>query len=92
MVKAGYNIAHARKRVTLLVRMARWIWVVNSIAAVVSIMRTRYDIAALAAFTWILSLVATAVGHRAQKYLGTVEHKIVHSSDAICCLTNALSD
>ena len=76
MEKFGNNISDARRRVTTLAIMARWIWVVNSVVGLVSITYHRFDIAALAAFTWVLSLVAAALGHSAANYLGSVERTI----------------
>ncbi len=66
-------IGDARKRVSALVAIARWIWIVNSLVAVAGVLYHRYEIAALAGFTWMLSLVAAAVGMRATKYLTTAE-------------------
>ena len=79
MEKVGNTISDARRRVTALIMIARWIWVVNSVVAITSIMYHRYDITALAAFTWVLSLLATAFGHRAEKYLGIAEYNIRQS-------------
>lgn len=36
----------------------------------------RYDLSALAGFTWVLSLVAAAVGNRAERNLGVAEQTI----------------
>lgn len=76
MEKVGSFIDDARKRVMALVIIARWIWVINSLVAITSIAYHRYDIAALAAFTWVLSLVAAAFGGRATKCLVTAENTI----------------
>jgi hypothetical protein len=73
MEKVCSFIGDARKRVTALVAIARWIWVVNSLVAIAGIAYHRYDVAALGGFTWMLSLVAAAVGIRATKYLATAE-------------------
>ena len=76
MEKVDVFIDDARKRVTALVTITRWIWVVNSLVALMSIVFQRYDIAALAGFTWVLSLVAAAFGHRAAECLVTAERTI----------------
>ena len=76
MDKEASRISDARKRVTALVAMARWIWVVNSLVGLVSVAYGRYDVAALAGFTWVLSLFAAALGHRAAEYLITIERTI----------------
>ena len=73
MQKVGNSISDARKRVTALVIMARWIWIVNSLVTVAGVAYHRYDIAALAGFTWVLSLLASAFGHRAAEYLVNME-------------------
>lgn len=73
MEKVSNRISDARRRVTALVIMARWIWIVNSLFAVGGIAYHRYDIAALAGFTWALSLLASACGHRAAEHLVNVE-------------------
>lgn len=79
MEKVGNTISNARQKVTALILIARWIWVVNSVVAITSIIYHRYDITALAAFTWVLSLLAAAFGQRAEKYLGTVEYAVRQS-------------
>ena len=73
MEKVSTRISDARRRVAALVAMARWIWIVNSLVAIAGIANRRYDIAALAGFTWVLSLLASAFGHRAAEYLANVE-------------------
>lgn len=79
MEKVSNSISDARRRVSALVLIARWIWVVNSVVAITSITMHRFDVAALAAFTWVLSLLAAAFGHRADAYLGTAEQSL-HTS------------
>ena len=76
MEKEAGRISDARKRVTAVVMLARWIWVVNSIVGLVSVAYGRYDIAALAGFTWALSLLVASFGHRAAECLTTVERTI----------------
>jgi hypothetical protein len=73
MEKVSISISDARRRVNVLVVMARWIWVVNSLVMVAGMWYQRYDVAALAGFTWVLSLFAAALGHRAVEYLGMAE-------------------
>lgn len=73
MDKVSNSISDARRRVTALVAMARWIWIVNSLVMIAGVAYCRYDIAALAGFTWVLSLLAASLGHRAAKYLLNVE-------------------
>jgi hypothetical protein len=74
--KEASRISDARRRVTALVAIARWLWIVNSLVMLLSAWRGRYDIAALAAFTWVLALLVAAFGHRAAEYLATVERAI----------------
>lgn len=73
MEKVGSFIGDARRRIVALVVISRWLWIVNSLVAITGIAYHRYDVALLAGFTWLLSLVATAVGMRATKYLMTAE-------------------
>ena len=73
MEKVGDSISDARRMVSALVIMARWIWVVNLLVAIAGVAYRRYDIVALAGFTWVLSLLASAFGHRAAQYLVNVE-------------------
>ena len=73
MEKVSTNISDARRRINVLVAMARWIWIVNSLVMIAGMWYQRYDIAALAGFTWVLSLFAAAFGHRAVEYLGAEE-------------------
>jgi hypothetical protein len=77
--KVDSRIADARKKVTSLVMVARWIWIVNSVVGLVGVAYGRYDVAALAAFTWVLSLLVAAFGHAAAEHLVKVE-RIIHSS------------
>ena len=79
MENVGNTISDARRRVTALVLMARWIWVVNSVVGITSVMYHRYDITALAAFTWVLAILAAVCGNRAEKYLGTAEYSVRQS-------------
>lgn len=76
MDKVCNSISDARKKVTALVIMARWIWIVNLLVAVAGIAYHRYDIATLAGFTWALSIVASAFGRRAAEYLVAMESTI----------------
>lgn len=70
------RISDARRRVTVMASIARWLWVVNSLVALSGALRGRFDIAALAGFTWILSLVVAAFGNRAAQYLASIERTI----------------
>ena len=73
MENISSNISDARKLVTVLAVMTRWIWVVNSLVLIAGVAYERYDVTALAAFTWVFSLLAAALGHRAAAYLIAVE-------------------
>jgi len=73
MEKVGNSISDARRRVNALVTMARWIWVVNSLVMIAGVAHHRYDVAAVAGFTWVLSLLAAALGHRAAEHLVNME-------------------
>lgn len=67
------EIGGARKRAAILVEISRWIWVVNLAVMVVAIMYGYYALAALAAFTGLLSLIATAIARRVSLYLSEAE-------------------
>lgn len=74
MEKVSNRISDARRKVTALVAMARWIWIVNSVVMIAGVAYHRYDVAAVAGFTWVLSLLTAALGHRAAEYLVNMEH------------------
>ncbi len=63
------EIRDARKTITALVEITRWLWVVNAVVMVIGICYADYRIAALAGFTWVLSLVAAGIARRASFYL-----------------------
>jgi hypothetical protein len=63
------EIRDARKRVAALIEITRWLWVVNAIVMAVGIYYANYEIAALAGFTWVLSLIAAGIARRASLYL-----------------------
>lgn len=70
------GIDNARKRVAAFTEIARWIWCINALVMLIGAYYNRYELAALAGFTWILSLVAAAIGRRVVEYLSTVENSI----------------
>ena len=67
------EIGGARKRAAALVEISRWIWIVNLAVMVVAIVYGYHALAALAAFTGLLSLIATAIARRVSLYLGEAE-------------------
>jgi hypothetical protein len=60
----------ARRKLTALVGIDRWVWVINAAVMLIGVYYGRFDIAALAGFTWILTLIATAIGARVAANLG----------------------
>jgi hypothetical protein len=58
------SLREARAKLAALIEIARWVWVVNAAVTLVGAYYGRYDIAALAGFTWMFTLVATAIGKR----------------------------
>lgn len=76
MERETSRISDTRKRVAALASIARWLWIANSVIALVSAWRGRYDITALAGFTWISSLVVAAFGKRAAENLASIERTI----------------
>ena len=76
MVKQTSRINDPRRKVTALVSIARWLWIINSLVALIGIISGRYDVAALAAFTWVMSLLVAAFGSRAALYLSRTERVI----------------
>jgi hypothetical protein len=69
MEKLASEVTDARKRVAALVEITRWLWVINAIVMVVGIYYSSYQVAALAGFTLVVSLIAAAVARRASSYL-----------------------
>lgn len=63
----------ARGRVKLLAEVMRWVWVTNSVVMVVAIMEKRWELAAVAGVTWVMTIVAAAVAKRVDIYLNQVE-------------------
>lgn|GEM_PF-1504300 len=76
MEKELNRVSDARRRVTALVAIARWLWIVNSLVMFASVWRGDYELAALAGFTWVLSLLVAAFGSRAARHLTTVEQSL----------------
>ena len=70
------DLGVAANRLAALVEITRWLWIVNAAVTVIAIVYERYDIVGIAAFTWLMSLVAAAIAKRAEIYLGRAEHLI----------------
>lgn len=66
----GIDIDRARNRIETLVSVWRFTWCVNVIVVFVGFYYQRYDIAALAGSTCVLSLIAAAISRRIGKLLG----------------------
>jgi len=64
------DLSETRRRLVTLVDIGRWVWVVNAVVTMVGAYYGRFDIAALAGFTWAMSLIATAIARRAAASLG----------------------
>jgi hypothetical protein len=67
-------IRDARRRLVALVEIVRWLWIVNAAVMVLGLVYGSYQIAALAGFTWILSVVAAAIARRTVAYLRAATH------------------
>lgn len=79
MEKLYSEIINIRKRVTAVAEIARWLWCINAVVVVVAIIYLQYELAALAGFTCVLSIVAAAIARRAALYVDKVDHT-VHNS------------
>jgi hypothetical protein len=58
------NLRDAQRKLASLIEISRWVWVVNAVVTLIGVYYGRYDIAALAGFTWVLMLAATAIGRK----------------------------
>jgi hypothetical protein len=58
------GLREARRRLASLIEISRWVWVINAVVTMIGLYYGRYDIAALAGFTWALVMMATGMGHR----------------------------
>lgn len=63
----------ARGRVRLLAEVMRWVWLTNAVVMTVGIIERRWELAAVAGVTWVMTLVAAAVAKRIDTYLNQVE-------------------
>lgn len=63
----------ARGRVKLAAEVMRWVWVTNAVVMIVGILENRWELAAVAGVTWVMTLVAAAVAKRIGIYLNQVE-------------------
>ncbi len=78
MEKLDFEIEDALSRLTALVEITRWVWAVNLAALIVALIYGSYQVAVLAAFTGLLTLVGAAIGRRASRYLNSA-HDTVES-------------
>lgn len=78
MEELDLEIRDARTRVRALIEITRWIWLINVIVMVIGLVYSRFDVAGLAAFTWVMALLAAATGRRIARYLGDA-HRTIHS-------------
>ena len=70
------DLGVAARRLAALIEITRWLWIVNAAVTIIAIIYERYDIVAIAAFTWVLSLVAAAIAKRDEIYVDRAEHLI----------------
>ena len=59
------DLGSARRRLQTATQIARWLWCINAVVAVIGILTKHYELSALAIFTWALALIAAAIGRRA---------------------------
>lgn len=69
-------------RMNALVAVWRIVWCINAAVIFVGFHYHRYDVAALAGFTCVLSLIATAISRRISKYL-SMESQPENTSEMI---------
>lgn len=69
-----YDICDLHARLGLGLSFTRLIWLVNFLAIILSVWCHRYDITLLAIFTWLCSLVASAIIHKACHSLEPDKH------------------
>lgn len=79
MEELNNRVSDARRRIAALVMVARLVWVVNSLVGLASFVLHRYEVAALAGYTALMSLFLTACARRAVRHLHTVE-RVISSS------------
>lgn len=65
-----YQLRDARRKLASLVEIVRWIWVVNAAVMLVGSYYGRFDLAALAGFTWLMALVSAGIARRLIGRLG----------------------
>jgi hypothetical protein len=70
------DLGVAAKRLAALIEITRWLWIINAAVTIIAIIYERYDIVGIAAFTWVLSLIAAAIAKRAEIYVDRAEHLI----------------
>lgn len=70
------DLGVAAKRLAALIEITRWLWIINAAVTIIAVVYERYDIVGIAAFTWLLSLVAAAIAKRAEIYVDRAEHLI----------------
>lgn len=70
MQKLEIDIDRVNERMDALAAVWRFVWCINVVVIFVGFHYHRYDITALAGFTCVLSLIATAISRRISKYLG----------------------
>lgn len=70
------RVTDARKRISALMRVARWAWVLNSLIGLAALGCHRYELAVVAGYTSVTSLFVAAFARRAARHLHTVERAI----------------
>lgn len=69
MDELSNEIRGARRTLLTLLQIARWLWVANTLVLTVAIIYSRIEVAVLAGFTLVLSLLIAASAKRASGYL-----------------------
>ncbi len=76
MEELGSRVTLARKRLSRLLAVARWVWVANCVIALWCFAGHRYELATAAGYTSIMSLLVAACARRAARHLLSVERVI----------------
>lgn len=73
MEELGSRVTDARRGISALVSVARWVWVLNCLVSLAGFTCHRFDVAAVAGSTSAMSLVVAAYARRAVRNLCGVE-------------------
>ena len=70
------RVTDARRRISALVSVARWVWILNSLVGLASFACHRYELATVAGYTSATSLLVAACARNAARHLRNVESAI----------------